>query len=455
MRQSHHTPSIGFRAHPETDCNFEVCHHEGPPHRPSSDPRSNCIDRHCHQQLPHPGQARGRHQDRGVSRTLPPPAPVAGSPSPSSPIDNLPRLQNVLWNLNKIALDHGGNRAFGEPGYKASLDFILERAQTRFHDEFDTFVQPFNHTYDKTLKISVTGPEGDDVFVVSPQYNPPTPEGGVTAGLIDTPVDAGETGSMCVPEQWAGIDATGKIALVKRGICGVAEKLKLARQHGALGKWAEKVWVTGRGETVADGLLCPGVIVYNQDPGTNYPVPTLQAENIGKMVPSGIIPLDVAESWRTRLAAGEDVVVTLLVDAISETRETWNIISETKKGDPNKVIMLGAHLDSVQAGAGINDDGSGTAALLEIMTAVRYYEGYPHKIRFGWWGAEESGLVGSLYYTSHLSTEEVSKIKYYFNYDMIGSPNPVFEVSIDENSGIGPQLLEDYLVAQGKNVTHA
>jgi Zn-dependent M28 family amino/carboxypeptidase len=202
-------------------------------------------------------------------------------------------------------------------------------------------------------------------------------------------------------------------------------------------------------------MVCPGVIVYNQDPGTNYPVPTLQAENIGKMVPSGIIPLDVAETWRTRLAAGENVVVTLLVDAISETRETWNIISETKKGDPNKVIMLGAHLDSVQAGAGINDDGSGTAALLEIMTAVRYYEGYPHKIRFGWWGAEESGLVGSLYYTSHLSAEEVSKIKYYFNYDMIGSPNPVFEVSIDENSGIGPQLLEDYLVAQGKNVTHA
>jgi Zn-dependent M28 family amino/carboxypeptidase len=202
-------------------------------------------------------------------------------------------------------------------------------------------------------------------------------------------------------------------------------------------------------------MVCPGVIVYNQDPGTNYPVPTLQAENIGKMVPSGIIPLDVAETWRTRLAAGEDVVVTLLVDAISETRETWNIISETKKGDPNKVIMLGAHLDSVQAGAGINDDGSGTAALLEIMTAVRYYEGYPHNIRFCWWGAEESGLVGSLYYTSHLSAEEVSKIKYYFNYDMIGSPNPVFEVSIDENSGIGPQLLEDYLVAQGKNVTHA
>lgn len=196
-----------------------------------------------------------------------------------------------------------------------------------------------------------------------------------------------------------------------------------------------------------------GVILYNQDPGMNYPVPTLGAENIGKLVPVGIIPLDVGESWRARLAAGEDVSVTLLVDAVSETRETWNVIVETKQGDPNKVIMLGAHLDSVQKGAGINDDGSGTAALLEIMTALRYYDGYPHKIRFAWWGAEESGLVGSLYYTSQLSAADVKKIKYYFNYDMIGSINPIFAISTDENSGIGPQLLEEYLVSKGKNVT--
>jgi Zn-dependent M28 family amino/carboxypeptidase len=111
-------------------------------------------------------------------------------------------------------------------------------------------------------------------------------------------------------------------------------------------------------------------------------MPTLGAENIGLVVPVGIIPLEVGESWRSRLAAGEDVVVNLLVDSIAETRETWNIISETKQGDPNKVIMLGAHLDSVQQGPGVNDDGSGTAALLEIMGSVKQYDGFPHKIRF-------------------------------------------------------------------------
>ncbi|KAK4184574.1 putative aminopeptidase [Podospora australis] len=340
-------------------------------------------------------------------------------------------LQRVLWNLNHIADRNGGNRAFGEPGYKASVDFVVERAQGRFWPEMDTWVQPFNHTYDKTLEISVTGPEGEDVFVISPQYNPATPlPGGITASLINTPVDDA-TGSMCLPEQWEGIDATGKLALVKRGICGVAEKLKLARAHGAL-----------------------GVILYNQDPGTNYATPTLQAENIGQLIPVGIIPLEVGTAWIARLNAGEDVVVKLLVDAVSDTRETWNVISETKEGDPNNVIMLGAHLDSVQQGPGVNDDGSGTAALLEIMGSVKNYKGFPHKIRFAWWGAEESGLVGSLYYTSQLSEAEANKIKYYFNYDMIGSINPIFEIESYENSGIGPQLLEDYLVSKGKTVEH-
>lgn len=196
------------------------------------------------------------------------------------------------------------------------------------------------------------------------------------------------------------------------------------------------------------------MILYNDEPGTDIIVPTLGAESIGKTVPIGIIPSDVGENWKSRLADGEEVIVNLLVDAISDTRETWNILAETKQGDPDKVIMLGAHLDSVQAGPGINDDGSGTAALLEILTAVRRYDGFPHKIRFAWWAAEESGLVGSLYYTSHLTEEEADRIKYYFNYDMIGSPHPDFEIASDDNSGVGPQLLEEYLVEQGKEIVH-
>ncbi|EQB50099.1 peptidase family M28 [Colletotrichum gloeosporioides Cg-14] len=339
-------------------------------------------------------------------------------------------LERVLWNLNKIGRDNGGTRAFGTPGYKASVDFVLERAQTRFAKEMDTWLQPFNHTFEQTNAISVTGPDGADVIVISAEYNTATPlPDGITAPLIDTPVDD-ENGSGCLPEAFEGIDATGKLALIKRGVCAISDKIKNAKAAGAL-----------------------GVILYNNVPGDDIVKPTLGAENIGLLVPLGIITEETGEAWSASLAAGEEVVVTLLVDSIFEERETWNVISETKEGDPNSVIMLGAHLDSVLEGPGINDDGSGTAALLQLMGSVKKYTGFPNKIRFAWWAAEEAGLVGSYYYTENLSSEDADKIKYYFNYDMIASPNPIYELSSYNNSGIGPQLLSDYLEANGKNVT--
>ncbi|KAB5522912.1 hypothetical protein GE09DRAFT_495448 [Coniochaeta sp. 2T2.1] len=337
-------------------------------------------------------------------------------------------LQRNLWNLNKIARDNGGNRAFGTPGYKASVDFVLERAQKRFAKEMDTYVQPFTHTFEQTRQIWVKGPAGENVYVITLLYNHATPvPGGITAELIDTRVDDGERGSACFEDQWAGIDATGKIALIKRGVCAIADKLKLAKAHGAV-----------------------AAIVYNQTPGTAYGSATLSADNIGLLVPAGLIPLEVGTAWKARLAAGEKLSASLLVDSVFEERETWNVVSETKEGSPDSVIMLGAHLDSVQAGPGINDDGSGTTALLEIMGSIKKYKGFPHKVRFAWWGAEESGLVGSLYYTSHLNETEADAIKYYFNYDMIGSIAPYYHVYKSENSGIGAETLVNWISSQGK-----
>lgn len=339
------------------------------------------------------------------------------------------QMERTLSHLERIAHQNGGNRAFGTPGYRASVDFVLERAIQRFGRKFDTWVQPFNHTFDQTLDISVTGPGGEDVFVVSPLYNPATPvPAGYTASLFATPVDD-VNGSMCSEEAWTGLDATGKIALIKRGTCAGSLKLQLAKAHGAI-----------------------AVIIYNQNPGTDYSTLTLGAENIGTMVPTGIIPLEVGQAWLARLTAGEDLKVRLLVDAITEERETWNVISETKQGDPNSVVMLGAHLDSVIEGAGINDDGSGSAGLLEILEAVEKYDGNVNKIRFGWWAAEEAGLVGSYYYTTTLTPEEADKIKIYYNYDMIASMNPQYEISSTENAGAGKTVLEEFLVAAGKEV---
>ena len=133
------------------------------------------------------------------------------------------------------------------------------------------------------------------------------------------------------------------------------------------------------------------------------------------------------------------------------------VIAETRGGDPNHVVVVGAHLDSVPAGPGINDDGSGTATLLAQAEelADRHYN-LRQKVRFAWWGAEENGLVGSTYYASTLSQREVDKIDVMLDYDMLASPNYVrFIYDGDGNAApgnpVGPegsgkveQVHEDY-----------
>ncbi|QIQ03253.1 M28 family peptidase [Streptomyces liangshanensis] len=111
----------------------------------------------------------------------------------------------------------------------------------------------------------------------------------------------------------------------------------------------------------------------------------------------------------------------------------YNLVADWPGGDPNQVIMTGSHLDSVTAGAGINDNGSGSSATLETALAVARANYQPVKhLRFAWWGAEELGLVGSRYYVNNLPTADRSKIKGYLNFDMLGSPNPGYFVYDDD-----------------------
>jgi subtilisin-like proprotein convertase family protein/Zn-dependent M28 family amino/carboxypeptidase len=101
-----------------------------------------------------------------------------------------------------------------------------------------------------------------------------------------------------------------------------------------------------------------------------------------------------------------------------------NVIAEWPGGNANNVYMFGAHLDSVSAGPGINDNGSGSASLLE--TALVLSRNNPtmlNKVRFAWWTDEEQGLLGSRFYVSQLPTAERAKIKTYHNFDMIASVN--------------------------------
>ena len=81
---------------------------------------------------------------------------------------------------------------------------------------------------------------------------------------------------------------------------------------------------------------------------------------------------------------------------VNETRETYNVLADSKKGDTSRTLVVGSHLDSVLEGPGINDNGSGTAQDLEIAEELPKVLKKPkNHIRFAFWGAEESGLLGS------------------------------------------------------------
>ncbi|MBQ1125179.1 M28 family metallopeptidase [Streptomyces smyrnaeus] len=102
----------------------------------------------------------------------------------------------------------------------------------------------------------------------------------------------------------------------------------------------------------------------------------------------------------------------------------YNLIADWPKGGTGATVMTGAHLDSVRSGPGINDNGSGSAGVLETALAVAKADLEPKKhLRFAWWGAEEQGMVGSGHYVDSLSKDELGKIDAYLNFDMIGSPN--------------------------------
>jgi Zn-dependent M28 family amino/carboxypeptidase len=142
------------------------------------------------------------------------------------------------------------------------------------------------------------------------------------------------------------------------------------------------------------------------------------------------------------------------------------VIAQTKTGSAQNVVMVGAHLDSVKAGPGINDNGSGVAAVLETALQMGSSPPIQNAVRFGFWGAEELGLVGSEHYLESLDVNALKDIALYLNFDMLGSPNPgYFTYDGDQSAPPDPEAspprvpegspgiertLVSYLTSQGK-----
>ncbi|KAJ3054716.1 Leucyl aminopeptidase yscIV [Rhizophlyctis rosea] len=142
--------------------------------------------------------------------------------------------------------------------------------------------------------------------------------------------------------------------------------------------------------------------------------------------------LSMTHSVGVALASMKDATISVATNTSLEVLETFNVLCDTKRGDPHNVIVVGAHLDGVPAGPGIVDNGSGSATLLEV--AIQFYRSrrirkIENKIRFAWWGAEEVGLLGSRHYVrslkegDHKDRRDLQRIAANLNYDMLASPN--------------------------------
>jgi Zn-dependent M28 family amino/carboxypeptidase len=299
-------------------------------------------------------------------------------------------LMGNLQKLNDIAYANGGNRAFGYPGYTESVDFIFgELSKLK---GLDVRKQDFPALFTNTTAATVSV-DGESFRTVALTYTPSTPEEGVTLPLVHAPLGA----AGCNVANYEGIDAEGKAVLVERGLCPdqttFAGKVRAAAAAGAA-----------------------VVILYNSDPAK------LTAGSLSNpspdYVPAGLIDQEPGLALKARLDAGEEVEAFVQIVQLIEERITQNVIAETKGGDASNLVTLGAHLDSVVAGPGINDDGSGTSLILELARGLSHFS-TKLKVRFCWWGAEENGLWGSRYYVNNLTPAEVDDLLLYINFDMV------------------------------------
>lgn len=306
--------------------------------------------------------------------------------------------------LQRIATANGGNRAAGTPGYDASAAYV-KRVLTKAG--YQVTEQPFEFPYYEEVTPSILEQVTPTAVTYENNSLTFTGSGDVTGTVVpalNLVLPATETPSSaagCAPADYAPASATEpQVALVQRGTCAFADKVANA---------------------VAAGY--DAVVVFNEgNPGRTE---ILENVTLGTQVSVPVVGVSYADGVALNDASvAGPTTVRVFTEVIAETRTTTNILADSKKGDPNKVVVVGAHLDSVLEGAGSNDNGSGTAATLETALQMAKLGIQPRqKLRFAFWGAEESGLLGSEYYVENLSDEEITSIYANLNFDMLGSTN--------------------------------
>ena len=321
--------------------------------------------------------------------------------------------------LQQIADANGGNRFSGTSGYNASVDYVVETLEAA---GYDPDVQTFDY-----LAFEVIGPSALQqtaptpvTYVLGVDFGPITQSdpGDVTAAVtaVDLQLGLGNTStSGCEATDFTGFPV-GNIALLQRGTCTFELKAENAAAAGAV-----------------------GIVIFNQGNTTavdrnNIPAVTLTANNT-----SGIPVLGTTYALGVTLSQTAGLRMRVFANTLRQILPTANVLAEKTGTNDTNVVMAGAHLDSVLAGPGINDNGSGSAAILEAAVVLAKVNPQ-NTLRFAWWGAEESGLVGSTNYVNGLSQAQKDRIALYLNFDMVGSPNYIFMTQDADQSSFTPPV---------------
>jgi Zn-dependent M28 family amino/carboxypeptidase len=351
-------------------------------------------------------------------------------------------VQSHLNALQKIADQNDGTRASGTPGYDASAAYVARKLRAA---GYDVTVQPFTFPFFQETAPSHFERVSPDprLYVRDTDYSVMqfSGSGDVTASIVPTndivipPSATPSSTSGCEASDFPA-ETTGKVALIQRGTCTFEEKATNAQAAGAAAAIIFNEGQPGRTGVINGTLGSP-----------NFTIPVLDAT------------FAVGEELYNLDRSG-DAVVHVTTSTVSETRTTSNVITQTTGGRADRVVVLGGHLDSVPAGPGINDNGTGVAVILEVAIQMAKLGITPtNQVRFAWFGAEEEGLFGSEFYVNSLTKRQIKDTALNINLDMIASTNYVRFVYDGDGSAGGAKgptgsataedVFVDYFDSQG------